>query len=349
MIFLVLQEERLLQLYDEHGDKGPKYRFEAVAEDLAAGFSANQVKRQLQAMGIVPGGKKKGARARGSAAWDALLGSDDDVDAVVDPGPRSQERQARSGSDSSSASSSSSGSDDSSSDDSSDDEDDAIAADRAAKEDFWAEVAGEEGSASPGGAQEGAGEPMEAEPGEQGGTDEEDAAAEVEKKRRAAALDAKKSKKKLRHDGHAVDEHLAGPSRAPASPAPSPSPGGNKRKAPGGEVEGTPSPVKRARALAALRKKRFGAAADVGADPSGAAPEAATEHEVPLEKDTTQPETVVEEDGDDGQKENVAAGAGAAAASPAPAVKTFGRRLLKRTGTTEPAGEAMLFDDLEDF
>ena len=66
----------LLYLYENETKSG---KFELIARDLGAGFSARQVQRRLRDIGAI-GMKRNGIEKNEDASkWDALLGSDDDI------------------------------------------------------------------------------------------------------------------------------------------------------------------------------------------------------------------------------------------------------------------------------
>jgi timeless len=89
--FTYNQQDKMKSLMEVHAEKAPKAKFMAIAEDLGAGFTANQVRNKLKDMGLVLGGGGNGggnaARNRGDSkgkskadAWDAMLGSENDAD-----------------------------------------------------------------------------------------------------------------------------------------------------------------------------------------------------------------------------------------------------------------------------
>jgi len=93
--FTYNQQDKMRSLMEVHADKAPKAKFIAIAEDLAAGFTANQVRNKLKDMGLLLGGgggaprnrsaggaaAASGSKGKNKAdAWDALFGSEDDAD-----------------------------------------------------------------------------------------------------------------------------------------------------------------------------------------------------------------------------------------------------------------------------
>ncbi|KAG7667153.1 hypothetical protein NADE_003050 [Nannochloris sp. 'desiccata'] len=88
--FTYNQQDKMRSLMEVHADKAPKAMFAAIAEDLGAGFTANQVRNKLKDMGLVLGGggapQNRGANGGSSKgtskndAWDAMFGSEDDAD-----------------------------------------------------------------------------------------------------------------------------------------------------------------------------------------------------------------------------------------------------------------------------
>lgn len=115
--FTKRQEEQLRSLFELHSDKGPKYKFFAITEDLGAGFTENQVKRQLRNIGLIPGGAKGRSSSHGNGisgvadathvpSWDDVFGSDDDAsDKEREENARQDEHDDDDGSDTSSSSS----------------------------------------------------------------------------------------------------------------------------------------------------------------------------------------------------------------------------------------------------
>ena len=356
--FTYNQQERMRALMEVHADKGPKSKFAAIAEDLGAGFTGNQVKNKLRDLGVVAGGKGggrggggggggKSGKASARDAWDALLGSEEESD-----GDGGKKKKRGSGSDSNDSSSS-----DSSSDEDSDDGGGGGSGSGGKRKNSTAAVAvpsfdeimlDREGD-----------DDVSPEAVEEEKENEEEAEIDVEMRDAGdhhlplgAVEKTKKKKKKERESGSKKKRH-ANEQEQQQQEEEGPAPKLRRRSDDNGRAtaEGDVTEQRRAATLALLRKKHKPATESVAPAPA-AAEDAEVEVEIEEEREMEMiaPPAVVAADSDGGggtqesdQKENMQ--------QQQEVVKTFGGRRLKRvvTETAVVAPLPNIFDDLDDF
>lgn len=357
--FTYNQQERMRELLEEHADMGPKSKFAAIAEDLRAGFTGNQVKRKLRDLGLVlgsggargrasGGGKSRGGKKSAADAWAALLGSEDEGEGAAggSGGGGGGRRGGGDGiaSDSSDSDRSSSDEESEASDGDSDDEGNEMrntktttnnkkknsshAAVAPTEVPSFDEIMLGEAPASPGGL----------EIVDDGEDDDDHSVKELGEgsgQKRRASEDLE--------EGHARGGGGGGPGHKL-----------RRRSDDNGRAttEDDETEQRRAAALALLRKKYKPSAAEEAAQKAVDEAEAGAEDEAQLmEQEVLEPAAPAEpmgnEEEDDMEEQKENAGVAGPASEP---VKTFGRR-LKRLGGGETAAAALpsIFDDLEDF